>query len=106
MKRPNLEGVLSQFFLQIFIAALEAVLLKHDLVISDNVKENEDEFLDAKKSAEFIGESLSSFYRRTSNREIPFYKRGKKIFCKKSELKLWLEEGKKKTRAEIRREVA
>ena len=66
----------------------------------------EKEFLDAPSSAEFIGESLSSFYRRTSNREVPFYKRGKKIFCKKAELIKWLESGKKKSRAEVLESVA
>ena len=60
-----------------------------------------EEFMDAQKSAAYIGDSLSSFYRRTSDRDIPFYKRGKKIFCKKSELIAWLESGKKKTTKEI-----
>ena len=69
------------------------------------ITQNKSEFLDAQTSADFIGESLSSFYRRTSNREIPHYKRGKKIFCKKSELIAWIEGGKKKSQQEIIKEM-
>jgi hypothetical protein len=65
-------------------------------------KDDSAEFLGAQQSADFIGESLSSFYQRTSKREIPFYKRGKKVFCKRSELIAWLESGKKATRKEMR----
>ncbi len=64
----------------------------------------EDDFLDAHASARYIGESLSSFYRRTSNKELPFYKRGKRVFCKKSELKAWMEAGKSHSRTEIRQQ--
>jgi excisionase family DNA binding protein len=66
----------------------------------------QDEFLNIEEVARFINESKSSVYSRTSSRNIPFYKRGKRLMFKKSEIMSWLESGKKKTRSEIAREIS
>ena len=67
--------------------------------------QQQDEFLNIEEVARFINESKSSVYSRTSSRNIPFYKRGKKLIFKKSEIQSWLEAGKKKTREELAREI-
>ena len=90
-----------QFLKSILKEILQELLPELLQELHYNQSTSSEEFLDAQKSAAFIGESLSSFYRRTSDRDIPFYKRGKKIFCKKSELIAWLESGKKKSTKEI-----
>lgn len=46
-----------------------------------------------------------TIYCWTSNREIPFHKRGKRIMFLKSEIDDWLQENKSKSRTEIRREA-
>lgn len=50
---------------------------------------------------QITGLSSSSVYRKTSNNEIPFYKVGKTLLFKKSEIIQWIEEGKQKTTKEI-----
>jgi len=65
----------------------------------------QDDLLNIEEVARFINESKSSVYSRTSKRTIPFYKRGKKLLFKRSEVLAWLESGKKKTRAELVREI-
>ncbi|MEN7550103.1 helix-turn-helix domain-containing protein [Rapidithrix thailandica] len=108
MKNNNPYSALHSFFKGLFKAAF--IELLPDIITAlkqqgFQVESPRDEFLDAPASADFIGESLSSFYHRTSKREIPFYKRGKKIFCKRSELTEWLEAGKHPSRFEIRSEL-
>ena len=46
-----------------------------------------------------------TIYCWTSNREIPFHKRGKRIMFLKSEIDAWLQENKSKSRAEIMKEA-
>lgn len=46
-----------------------------------------------------------TIYCWTSNREIPFHKRGKRIMFLKSEIDGWLQENKSKSRTEILREA-
>jgi len=95
--------ILENSLKQIIKEALLEALASGELDLSNRpTQPPEDSFLDAPASAAFIGESLSSFYRRTSNKELPHYKRGKRIFCKQSELKTWLEAGKQPTRNEVR----
>jgi hypothetical protein len=41
----------------------------------------------------------------TSRREIPFYKKGKRVYFRKTELLEWIELGKRKTREELKLEA-
>ena len=45
-----------------------------------------EEFLNVHQVAELIEESVASIYTRTSSRTIPFYKKGKRLLFKKSEI--------------------
>lgn len=46
-----------------------------------------------------------TLYGFTSKREIPFIKRGKKLYFRKSELENWLLEGKRKSKKEMEEEM-
>ena len=60
-----------------------------------------DELMNISELAGFIDESVQSIYARTSQRTSPFYKKGKKLLFKKSEILDWLETRKKKTVTEL-----
>jgi len=78
-----------------------------DLLIS--VKEHkssepggeEERLLNVREAARFLGDAVATLYGRTSKNEIPFYKRGKKVYFKKSELMAWIEQGRVKSQSEI-----
>ncbi|MES2766570.1 MAG: helix-turn-helix domain-containing protein [Bacteroidota bacterium] len=58
-----------------------------------------------KKAASLLNLAVQTMYGMTSRREIPFYKKGKRLYLKKSELLEGIEEGKKKSRAEIAKDA-
>jgi excisionase family DNA binding protein len=64
-------------------------------------KSDPDYFLSVKEAADFLKEAKATLYGRTSRREIPFYKRNKRLYFKKSDLIAWLENGRRKTDKEI-----
>lgn len=49
------------------------------------------ELLDLKAAAKFIGKATSTLYSMTSTRQIPFHKRGNKLYFFKDELTSWIE---------------
>lgn len=61
--------------------------------------------LSLKEASAFLKLAPQTIYGFTSKRLIPFIKRGKKLYFKKNELELWLDEGKKKSISEINKEV-
>lgn len=63
------------------------------------------EYLDIGQAAKFLRMSESALYTYTSQRRVPFIKRGRRLHFKKSELQAWLDTGRKKTRDEIAAEA-
>lgn len=63
------------------------------------------EIMDVKQAAEFLKMKVPTIYTMTCYNQIPFYKRGKRIYFKREELVKWIEEGRKKTRKEIEEEA-
>lgn len=49
------------------------------------------------EASELLGIAKPTIYTKTSKGEIPHYKKGKKLYFKRSELLDWLEDGKRKT---------
>ena len=47
----------------------------------------------------------STWYSKISRNEIPYYKRGKKVYFLKSEIDEWLKQGKHKSKTEIKQEA-
>lgn len=64
-----------------------------------------DEFLDLQEAAEFLKLKVTTIYGYTSQSQIPFIKRGKKLYFEKSKLEAWLKEGKHESIAEIRKRL-
>ena len=59
---------------------------------SQQVFKNEIVFLD--EAIVITGLAKPTLYAKTSKNEIPHYKRGRKLYFKRSELLAWIEEGK------------
>jgi excisionase family DNA binding protein len=59
-----------------------------------------DDLLPAEEAAAFLDIKLSTLYYKTHHREIPFMKRGKKIYCSRKELLVWMGQGRQYTRSE------
>lgn len=53
------------------------------------------EILNVDQAAEFLSLAKQTLYGFTSKGEIPYLKRGKKLYFKKSELEAWVNEGRK-----------
>jgi excisionase family DNA binding protein len=62
---------------------------------------DQDKIFSIKEACTFLNLAQQTLYGFTSRREIPFIKRGKKLYFRKSELKNWLLEGKKKSKKEL-----
>lgn len=54
-----------------------------------------DEYLTVEESSEIINLKVSTIYTLTCRNKIPYFKRGKKIYFRKSELVEWINQGKK-----------
>lgn len=80
------------------------------IIVKDHkAPESEDEeerLLNVREAARYLGDAVATLYGRTSKNEIPFYKRGKKVYFKKSELLAWIEEGRVKSHSQIVGETA
>jgi len=70
-----------------------------------NSEQEQDKIFSVKEASAFLNLAQQTLYGFTSKREIPFLKRGKKLYFRKSELETWLLEGKKKSKGEILNEM-
>ena len=60
-----------------------------------------DELMDVDQASKFLHLAKQTLYGLTSERLIPYLKRGKRIYFKKEELLNWVNQGKMKTQDEI-----
>lgn len=63
------------------------------------------QLLTIKQAGELISLSVPTIYGLVSRNEIPFSKKGKRLYFLKQELTSWIQEGRNKTSAEISAEV-
>ena len=63
------------------------------------------DILDVKQAAEFLHLKITTIYEKTSEKTIPHFKKGNKLYFRKAELKAWVETGKVKTNEEIQGEA-
>ena len=61
----------------------------------------QNEFLDISEASNFLKMAKQTLYGLTSNRKIPFIKKGKKVYFNEAEVITWLNEGQMKTKSEI-----
>ena len=64
-----------------------------------------DGYLNAKETADFLRLSITTIYSMTSRRQIPFYKRGKKLYFRRSDLEQWMDSSRRKDRLETKNEA-
>ncbi|MEZ4885231.1 MAG: helix-turn-helix domain-containing protein [Chitinophagales bacterium] len=83
---------------ELILKSIKTALLQHKpLETAISIKH----ILNANEAARFLQISKHTLYRMTSNNEVPFFKRGKKLYFKRSELLKWIEAGKQKTVEEV-----
>ena len=75
--------------------------LHQKIIDNDNV----DTILDADQAAAFIGIAKATLYCKCSEKHIPHFKKGKKLYFDKRELIEWLKSGKRKTIDDIHASV-
>jgi excisionase family DNA binding protein len=68
--------------------------------------DNNNVLLNVQEAASLLNLAVNTIYEKTSEKLIPFYKHGKKIMFKKSELLAWVESRRVKTIREIRQEAS
>lgn len=69
------------------------------------VKTDRDEWFNIQQAATFLGLAVQTIYQKVCELEIPFHKKGKKLWFLKSELDNWLRDGRQKTRKEIQDDI-
>lgn len=76
-------------------------------ILTENATNKKDQnfYLNIKEACDFLNLARPTIYSLTSKRKIPFIKKGKKLYFKKSDLEIWLNDGKKKTILEIESEI-
>ena len=84
---------------------LDKVVRRVLLLTNDAQATETPEYLDLAQAAKFLRMSESSLYTHTSQRRVPFIKRGRRLHFKRSDLQTWLDGGRKKTRDEIAQEA-
>ncbi|WP_057936273.1 MULTISPECIES: helix-turn-helix domain-containing protein [Algoriphagus] len=72
---------------------------------SGSEKAQSEEILTVKEAAEFLNLSIYSIYAKTSRKEIPYHKSGRKLHFFKVDLINWLKKTRIKTNAEIEEEA-
>jgi excisionase family DNA binding protein len=71
-------------------------------ILSEKGLEPANDILSIEQACQYLKLAKQTIYGFTSKNEIPFLKKGKKLYFKKSELDKWLLEGRQKTHREIR----
>lgn len=62
--------------------------------------------MDVKQAAEFLRLKITTLYEKTSQKIIPHFKKGNKLYFNRDELQLWVQQGKVKTTDELQSQVA
>lgn len=93
--------------LSLVISKLKELDEKFTILISQIQPSNEQVWLTVSELKEYLPTHPveHTIYCWTSNQEIPFHKRGKRIMFLKSEIDDWLQENKSRSRTEIMKEA-
>lgn len=89
------------------IEVTKADLIAFAKALSENAhpirkeKEEEDDIIDFAGALKLTGYAAPTLYAKTGKGEIPHFKKGRKLFFRKSELIEWIETGRQKTQVDI-----
>lgn len=73
-------------------------------IISEDLKQSNPslpDLLNIKEAADFLKLKITTIYEKTSQKVIPHFKKGNKLYFNRSELEEWIKTGKVKTQSEI-----
>ena len=84
-------------------APCDTALKKEKPNSEKNIKSSE--ILNIEGACEFLNLAKPTIYTLTSKGKIPFFKKGKKLYFKRSELLQWIEQGKEKTVSEEQQDM-
>lgn len=59
------------------------------------------EILNIQQVSEFLHLAVASIYEKTSQKQIPHFKKGNRLYFNRTEIEAWIQEGKVKTANEI-----
>ena len=94
---------LKEFFLEILQELLARGGLK-SLSPKSNPPEDEP-LINVQEAAGVTGLSVYTLYEKTCRKEVPHYKKGKRLYFRATELLRWITQGRVKTRTEIQQEA-
>ena len=83
--------------------AIESLLLQ--IVNTPTEVTPADQIFTVDEAADFLKLAKQTIYQLVSARDIPFSKKGKRLYFQRHELEQWIAEGRKHTRKEISEEV-
>ncbi len=81
------------------------LVLQEGSIQNQSSETEQDAILSVDQAAQFVNLAKATIYELTSKRQIPFFKKGKRLYFSKQDLHAWILEGKKKTIAEIELDV-
>ncbi len=87
------------------LASIECLLINLKNEKAQPAEVEADRILDVEGAAEFLHLKTPTIYGLISKRILPSFKRGKRVYFKKSELTQWLEGGKRKTVEQLETEA-
>jgi excisionase family DNA binding protein len=79
---------------------LETLILRISIT-----KENKDELLNVEEASKLLKLSVATIYSKICRKEIPFNKKGKRIYFYKHELMKWIKSGRIKTYTEMKNDI-
>lgn len=107
MSRAIIEALVSEEnTMQVLIEAVQALEAKIDTIANAMNANCEDEIMTIQQAAKFVCMSTHTIYQLTSRKEIPHYRKGRRLFFKKQELADWLTGKKIDSKDEIRQRAA
>ena len=75
------------------------------IILAQQPATQRDEIMTIEDASEFIRLAKPTVYALVSNRQIPFSKKGKRLYFRRSELERWVTSGRRATTAEIEASV-
>ncbi len=75
------------------------------LILRISITENKDQLLNVEEASKLLNLSIATIYSKICKKEIPFNKKGKRIYFYKQELMEWIKSGRVKTYTEMKNDI-
>ena len=94
---------LKEFFLEILQELFARGGLK--ALLPKAVPPEDEVLINVQEAASVTGLSVNTLYEKTCRREVPHYKKGKRLYFRATELLKWITQGRVKTQTEIQQDA-